>query len=76
MEAYKFKAKVSENGTITIPESFGIKNREIEVIILNEVAPSVERKSMKSFLEKYSGVLKGVDPDHLKWDYLKEKHGL
>lgn len=76
MEAYKFKTKVSENGTIIIPESFGVKNKEVEVIILDEVTRSEQRKSMRSFLEKYSGILKDVDPDKEKWDYLKEKHGL
>lgn len=75
MEAHKFKTKVSKNGTIIIPESFGVKNKEVEVIILEDVA-NPERKSMKAFLERYSGILKEVDPDKAKWDYLKEKHGL
>ncbi len=34
MEAYKFKTKVSENGTISVPEGFDVKNKEVEVIIL------------------------------------------
>jgi hypothetical protein len=34
MEAYKFKTKVSENGTIVVPDGFDVKNKEVEVIIL------------------------------------------
>ncbi|SDG81375.1 hypothetical protein SAMN05421827_111141 [Pedobacter terrae] len=32
MEAHKFKAIVSENETIVIPERFDVKNKEVEVI--------------------------------------------
>lgn len=76
MEAYKFKTKVSDNGTISVPDGFDVKNKEVEVIILNEVSPNESKKSMKEFLDKYSGILKGVDADKAKWEYLKEKHGL
>lgn len=76
MGTYKFKAKVSENGTILVPDGFDIKNKEVEVIILDEATQGTPKKSMKEFLDKYSGILKGVDPDQAKWEYLKEKHGL
>jgi len=76
MEAYKFKTKVSEDGTIIIPDRFDVKNTEVEVIILDELTPNEPKKSMKEFLDKYSGILKGVDADKAKWEYLKEKHGL
>ncbi|WP_443936480.1 PIN domain-containing protein [Pedobacter sp. MW01-1-1] len=36
MEAYKFKTKVSENGTIVLPEELDVKNKEVEVIILED----------------------------------------
>lgn len=76
MEAYKFKTKVSADGTIVVPEGFDVKNKEVEVIILDEIKQSEQRKSMKSFLDKYSGILKGIDPDKAKEEYFKEKHGL
>ncbi|GGH17554.1 hypothetical protein [Pedobacter zeae] len=74
MEAYKFKAKVSENGTIIVPEGFDVKNKEVEVIILDEVIQHTPKKSMKEFLDKFSGVLEGIDPDKAKYDYLMDKH--
>lgn len=74
MEAYKFKTKVSENGTISVPEGFDVKNKEVEVIILNEVVQNAPKKSMKEFLDKFSGILEGIDPDKAKYDYLMDKH--
>jgi hypothetical protein len=74
MEAYKFKTKVSENGTISVPEGFDVKNKEVEVIILNEATKNTPKKNMKEFLEKFSGILEGIDPDKAKYDYLMEKH--
>ncbi|TCD10224.1 hypothetical protein EZ449_10400 [Pedobacter frigidisoli] len=74
MEAYKFKAKVSENGTIVVPDGFDVKNKEVEVIILDEVNLGRPKKNMKEFLDKFSGVLEGIDPDKAKYDYLMEKH--
>lgn len=76
MEAYKFKAKVSENGIIVVPEGLNVKNKEVEVIILDEVVSINSNKNMNSFLEKYAGILKGIDADQAKWEYLKEKHNL
>ena len=74
MEAYKFKTKVSENGTIIVPDVFNFKNKEVEVTIIGETAQNEPKRSMKDFLDKFSGVLKGVDPDKAKYDYLMDKH--
>ena len=78
METYKFKAKVSENGTIVVPDRFDIKNKEVEVIILDEVIglPITKKMTGKEFVSKYAGILKGVDADQAKWEYLKDKHNL
>ncbi|QPH41364.1 hypothetical protein [Pedobacter endophyticus] len=76
MGTYKFRAKVSENGTIVVPDGFDVKNKEVEVILLDEAAPDAPKKSMKEFLDKYAGILKGVDADQAKWEYLKKKHNL
>ncbi|WP_055726093.1 hypothetical protein [Pedobacter borealis] len=76
MEAYKFKAKVSENGTIVVPSGFDVKNKEVEVIILDEVIQNASKKNIKEFLDKFSGIAIGIDADQAKWEYLKEKHNL
>ncbi|WP_316827292.1 hypothetical protein [Pedobacter miscanthi] len=44
MEAYKFKAKVSENGTIAVPDGFDVKNKEVEVIILVKSEQFISQK--------------------------------
>ena len=74
MGTYKFRAKVSENGTIVVPDGFDVKNKEVEVILLDEATQDAPKKSMKEFLDKYVGILKGVDADQAKWEYLKGKH--
>ncbi|UKT62803.1 hypothetical protein [Pedobacter mucosus] len=74
MGAYKFKTKVSENGTIVIPDRFNVKNKEIEVIISDDINLDKPKKNIKEFLDKFSGILEGIDPDKAKYDYLMEKH--
>ena len=76
MEAYKFKTKVSENGTIVVPDGFDIKNKEVEVIILDEVVSFRKRMTGAQFVEKFAGIVKNVDADEAKWAYLKDKHNL
>jgi hypothetical protein len=76
MEAYKFKTKVSENGTIVVPDGFDIKNKEVEVIILDEVVSFQKRMTGAQFVEKFAGIVKNVDADEAKWAYLKDKHNL
>jgi len=78
MEAYKFRTKVSEDGTIIIPDEANLNNREVEVIILNQetISPTSKKMTGKTFVQKYSGFLKGVDPDKAKSDYFKEKYNL
>lgn len=77
MEAYKFEVVVQEDGIIKIPEISQFANQEVEIVIL--VKSKVEIKSkpekmIEKFLNKWSGVLKDVDPDGLKLQYLQEKY--
>lgn len=76
MEAYKFKTKVSENGTIVVPDGFDVKNKEVEVIILDEVVSFQKTMTGAQFVEKFAGIIENVDADEAKWAYLKEKHNL
>lgn len=78
MEAYKFKTKVSENGTIAVPEEFDVKNKEVEVIILDNPIkiPAIEKMTGKEFVKKYAGMFNDIEADQAKWEYLKEKHNL
>lgn len=78
MEAYKYDVTVQENGIIQIPELSRFANRTVEVLIMvkpqgpSETAPL---QTFDAFLKKWSGVIKGVDPDDLKTQYLQEKYG-
>lgn len=78
MEAYKFEVIIQENGIIQIPEISGLAKRAVEVLII--VKPQAESETVPSqsfdaFLKKWSGIIKGVDPDDLKAHYLQEKYG-
>lgn len=78
MEAYKFEVTVQENGIIEIPEISQFANQEVEIFIMvkakAENKPDLE-KNVDRFLDKWRGALKGVDPDALKLQYLREKYG-
>ncbi|MFW0716080.1 hypothetical protein [Pedobacter sp. N23S346] len=73
MEAYIFKTKVSENGTIVVPDGFDVKNKEVEVIILND---AVLLLTGSEFVEGRTEVKKNIDVDQARWEYLKAKHAL
>ncbi len=78
MEAYKFKTTVQKDGTIQIPEISGLANRRVELFIVVE-RPEQEQEGAVGhdtdrFLDKWTGVLEGLDADRLKQDYLLEKH--
>ncbi len=77
MQAYKFETKVQENGIIQIPEIARLAHQQVEVFVV--VRPDIEqetgkRQTVKSFLDKWQGFLKGFDPDELKSQYLQEKY--
>lgn len=78
MEAYKFDVTVQEDGIIQIPELSRFANRTVEVLIMVKPQDSSETAPLQAFdafLKKWSGIIKGVDPDDLKSQYLQEKYG-
>ena len=82
MEAYKFDAIVQENGVIQIPDIDRFAHHKIEVFIIvkpdfqpdTRIKPIVHG-SVDSFLAKWRGFLKDVNPDEMKFQYLQEKYG-
>ncbi|GAK52430.1 hypothetical protein U14_03681 [Candidatus Moduliflexus flocculans] len=78
MEAYKFETTVEENGVIRIPEiaRFALRNVEIFLVFEStEHPPEMEReRRVEQFLDKWTGILKGSDPDEAKHDYLRGKY--
>ncbi len=77
MEAYKFEVKIKENGVIEIPEISQFANQEVEIFIMlkpeAKTKPLLEQ-TVKQFLNKWRGLLKDVDPDELKLQYLRENY--
>lgn len=78
MEAYKFDTMVLENGLIKIPEISQFANRAIEVFIVLKQSPiqtdTRKTQDMEQFLEKWTGFLKGSNPDEAKLHYLQDKY--
>ncbi len=75
MKTYKFDTRISKNGTIQIPLSPALYNREVEIIIVpkSDDAPKKETKAV-DFVKKWAGFLKDFDTDNSKYNYLKNKY--
>jgi len=78
MEAYKFETTVSENGMIQLPEISKFANRRIEMFIVikqeDRQSDSANKLTPEQFTDKWTGFLKGIDPDISKFQYLREKY--
>jgi hypothetical protein len=79
VEAYKFETVVLEDGVIQIPEISQFAHRTIEVFIVlkqpdTRQVDAEKQQTMTQFLAKWTGFLKGVDPDDAKLEYLREKY--
>lgn len=78
MEAYKFETTVEENGIIHIPEISRFAHRHVEIFLVFEYPESQPEKarqqSVEQFLDKWTGFLKGSDPDEAKLQYLRGKY--
>ncbi len=74
MKTYKFTTKISENGTIKIPISQALYDKEVEIIIVTK--PTKKKKTPKAmdFVNKWGGFLKNIDTDTSKFDYLSGKY--
>lgn len=74
MKAVRFVTKVSETGTIQIPNSPTLFDQEVEVIVFPKATKG--KKSMKAteFVNKWAGFLNDGDTEKQKFDYLSEKY--
>jgi len=83
MNAYKFNTRVSDAGTITLPNDSNLYNTDVEVFIVpvnhNE---SIEKRRFlaSDFISKWKGCIKGMESisdeelDRIKYSYLKQKY--
>lgn len=78
MEAFKFDTTVLENGIIKIPEIAQFAHRSVEIFIVVKQPDSIstpdKSQSIEQFLEKWTGFIKGSEPDKNKFEYLQEKY--
>ena len=74
MRVYKFNTVVSADGTIKIPYTPSLLDKEVEVIIVPKTAEKKKDLTAKQFIEKWTGVLKTKDVDVSKYEYLKKKY--
>ena len=81
METYTFETTVQENGAITIPERARWANRRVKVVLVihpsRGASPGEETErtaSVSAFLDTWRGLLKDLDPDQLRAEYLQDKY--
>lgn len=76
MGVLKFTAKISENGTIQIPNHTSLSNQEVEIIIMpkSKKMKKSKNKEAAKFIEEWAGFLKKSDTEQSKYDYLTEKY--
>lgn len=74
MKAYKFKTKVSEKGTIRVPDDTNLRDQEVEVIIISTKEENGSKMKASEFVNKWAGFLSDSDTDQSKRDYLTEKY--
>jgi len=83
MNAYKFNTRVSEVGTITLPDDSHLYNTDVEVFVVpanrNE-SKGKKHFSASDFISKWQGCIKGMENvsdeelGSIKYEYLKQKH--
>ncbi|KPA14123.1 hypothetical protein MHK_005668 [Candidatus Magnetomorum sp. HK-1] len=78
MHAYKFETTILDNGIIQLPEISKYANQQIEIfIVIKQIDQQVHTKAKQpvdQFLNKWTGFLKGCDPDESKFQYLSRKY--
>ena len=78
MEAYKFETTVEENGIIRIPEISQFAHCDVEIFLVFKYPEhpheTARQRRVEQFLDKWTGALKGSEPDEAKRDYLRGKY--
>jgi hypothetical protein len=59
MKAFTFTTRISENGTIQIPFSSNLFEKEVEIIIIPKQTKKNNRKA-NAFVKKWAGFLKNT----------------
>ena len=74
MKTYRFRTKVSQTGTIQVPESAYLHDKEVEVILVPRLKEISEKTEAKDFVTKWAGFLHSSDVNRSRYEYLSEKY--
>jgi hypothetical protein len=74
MRAFRFFAKVSENGMVHLDLSASMKDREVEIIVLPKERDANASPKAMNFVKQWSGILKDMDTDEARESYLLKKY--
>lgn len=74
MRTYKFTTKISDNGTIKLPDNPDLFDKEVEIVIFTKPSKKSKQPKATEFVKKWAGFLLNVDPDKSKYDYLMDKY--
>jgi hypothetical protein len=87
IQAYKLQGKIDQAGHLVLMELPSLPAGDVEVIVLHSDAQSLaveppivpDKTMVKLFQDLFSQVQPAptdFDPDQVRWEALKEKHGL
>jgi hypothetical protein len=74
MKAYRFFTKISNSGTIQLPNNPDLFDQEVEIIVLPKKKNTKVPMKASDFVNKWAGFLEGTDIENQKFDYLSEKY--
>ena len=74
MKTFRFTARVSQDGTIQIPNSAKLIDKEVEIIMVPKYPQQKNKKGASKFIDKWAGFLTNSDTDKSKFDYLTDKY--
>ena len=77
MTTFKFKTKISGEGTIKVPDQTDLHNQEVEVTLRIKEPADNNQNNVNRFLDKWTGFLKYSKNDthgDAKYEYLMDKY--
>ncbi len=75
-----FLERYAQRHQVSIAELFDTyikqlhQTEEAEQEVVSQLTDSQQQDPVEDFLAKWTGILKGTDPDELKFQYLQEKY--
>ncbi|MFP4557806.1 MAG: hypothetical protein ACLFNU_13135 [Bacteroidales bacterium] len=74
MKTLRFRTRITKSGTIHLPKSSSLVDKEVDVIIMPKMKRFKKAMKGKEFVDKWAGLLNPLESDDSKFDYLMGKH--